>query len=71
MFRDSFGYALGKYLSEHFQKITYIRDIGLGFHPQFVREVRPRIVIQEMAERFLQILPPANPSELAAIKVDR
>lgn len=71
MFRDSFGYALGKYLSEHFQKVTYVSDIGLRFHPQFVRTVRPRIVIQEMAERFFQVVPPANPSELAEIDVDR
>lgn len=70
MFRDSFGYALGKYLSEHFQKITYIRDIPLRFLSQIVLKVRPRIVIQEMGERFLQIVPPANPPELAAIDID-
>ncbi len=71
MFRDSFGYSLATYLSEHFQRITYIRDIELGFHPRFVIEARPRIVIQEMNERFLRMLPPANPPELAAISVDR
>ena len=71
MFRDSFGLAPAKYLSEHFQKITYIRDMGLGFHPRFVQEVRPRIVIQELAERFLLILPPYNPQPLAAISVDQ
>ncbi len=71
MFRDSFGYSLATYLSEHFQRITYIRDMELGFHPRFVFEVRPRIVIQEMNERFLRILPPTNPPELAAISVDR
>lgn len=70
MFRDSFGYALIKNLSEHFQKITYIRDMGLRFHPQFVLQIRPRIVIQEMGERFLQIVPPTNPPELAAIDID-
>lgn len=71
MFRDSFGYALAGFLSEHFRKITFVRDIGLGFHPRIVREVRPKIVIQEMAERFLQVVPPVNPPELAAIEVDR
>ncbi len=70
MFRDSFGYALAEYLSEHFRKLTYIRDMGLGFHPRFVFEVRPRIVIQEMGERFLQIVPPANPPELATIGIE-
>lgn len=71
MFRDSFGYALAGFLSEHFQKITYVRDIGLGFHPQIVLKVRPKIVIQEMAERFLQVVPPANPPELATIGLER
>lgn len=71
MFRDSFGYALAKYLSEHFQKITYIRDIGLRFHPRIVLRVGPKIVIQEMGERFFQVVPPANPPELAAIESDR
>ncbi len=70
MFRDSFGYALAGFLSEHFRKITFVRDIGLQFHPRFVNEVRPRIVIQEMAERFLQVVPPVNPPELAAIDID-
>ncbi len=71
MFRDSFGYALAKNLSEHFQKITYIRDIGLRFHPRIVLEVRPKIVIQEMAERFFQVVSPANPPELATIDTER
>jgi len=71
MFRDSFGYALAKYLSEHFQKITYIRDIQLRFLSQIVLQIRPKIVIQEMGERFFQVVPPANPPELAAIESDR
>jgi hypothetical protein len=71
LFRDSFGYALAAHLADHFQKLTCIRDLGLGFHPRFVREARPRIVIQEMAERFLRILPPENPPELAAIVEER
>jgi hypothetical protein len=71
MFRDSFGYALGEFLSEHFRKITYLRDIGLRFHPRIVREVRPKIVIQEMAERFFQVVAPFNEPELDAIDVDR
>jgi alginate O-acetyltransferase complex protein AlgJ len=70
MFRDSFGYALAGFLSEHFQKITYVRDIGLGFDPDIVLNVRPKIVIQEMAERFFQVLAPFNSAELAAIDVD-
>jgi hypothetical protein len=71
MFRDSFGYALAGFLSEHFKKMTYIRDIGLGFHPRIVLQVRPKIVIQEMAERFFLVLSPVNPPELEAIEVDR
>ncbi len=71
MFRDSFGYAPAGILSEHFQKITYIRDISLMFHPRIVLQVRPKIVIQEMAERFLLVVPPVNPPELAAIDAER
>jgi alginate O-acetyltransferase complex protein AlgJ len=71
MFRDSFGYAPAGYLSEHFLKITYIRDIGLRFHSRIVLQVRPKIVIQEMAERFLLVVPPVNPPELAAIDIGR
>jgi alginate O-acetyltransferase complex protein AlgJ len=71
MFRDSFGYALAKNLSEHFQKITYIRDRGLRFDPRIVLQVRPKIVIHEMAERFLQTVLPVNPAELEALDIDR
>jgi hypothetical protein len=70
MFRDSFGYAPAGILSEHFQKITYVRDIGLGFHSRIVLQVRPKIVIQEMAERFLLVVPPVNPPELAALDME-
>ncbi len=71
LFRDSFGYALAGFLAEHFRKTTCVRDVALGFHPKIVRDVQPKIVIQEMAERFFQVLSPANPVELAAIEVDR
>jgi len=71
LFRDSFGYALAGFLAGHFRKTTCIRDIALGFHPRIVRDVRPKIVIQELAERFLLVVPPVNPEELAAIEVDR
>jgi len=71
MFLDSFGDMLAKNLSEHFQKITYIRDIELRFHSRIVLEVRPKIVIQEMVERLLQVVPPVNPPELDAIDIDR
>jgi hypothetical protein len=51
MFRDSFADALVPYLSESFSRIVYVweRDVD----PRIVEAEHPEIVIQEIAERFL------------------
>ena len=51
-------------------KITYIKDIEPKFLARFVLQLRLEIVIPEMGERFLQIVPPVNPPELEAIAID-
>ena len=51
MFRDSFADALVPYLSESFDRIVYVweRDVD----PRVVEVEHPDIVIQQIAERFL------------------
>lgn len=58
VFRDSFGKALIPFLSEHFRRSLYLHRYGLS--ETAILQERPRIVIQEMAERELQEASPSN-----------
>lgn len=60
MFRDSFADALVPYLSESFSRIVYVWDRDVD--PQVVELERPDLVLQEIAERFLD-RPPLDPED--------
>lgn len=61
MVRDSFAHQLIPYLSETFARIVYIWDWDLHFYPEVIEKERPRVVIDEMAERSLLNPVPVNP----------
>ena len=50
---DSFGLFLHRYLAEHFSKMYCIQDKNLTFYSHFIKERKVKIIIDEMAERFL------------------
>lgn len=57
---DSFGLFLHPFLAEHFKKTYCIQDKDLTFYRHFVKEKKIKIIVEEMAERFLlyKQLPP-------------
>jgi hypothetical protein len=58
-FGDSFGQLLLPFLPESFSRTVYLG--GLTFNPQLVEKERPAIVLQEIAERHLEMsLTPAQ-----------
>jgi alginate O-acetyltransferase complex protein AlgJ len=61
MVRDSFAHQLIPFLSETFARIVYIWDWDLHFYPDVIEKEKPRIVIDEMAERSLLNPLPVNP----------
>jgi len=64
MFLDSFGLELRDFLSEHFSRIVYVRDMTLAFDNGVIIEEKPDLVIEEINERFLLGWAPQNPSSL-------
>lgn len=58
LFRDSFASFLLPYFAEHFSGIALWQ---YTFEPTIVREQRPALVIDEIAERRLMAPPPQNP----------
>jgi hypothetical protein len=62
MVHDSFGEGLKPYISEHFSRVIYIHDWDLNFYPGIIKKEGVKIVIDEMAERFLLEPPPINPA---------
>lgn len=64
MVHDSFYSRLKFFLSEQFSRVLYIWDWGFNFYPEFIRRENPRLVIDEMAERFLMGEIPANPKSI-------
>ncbi len=50
---DSFFNRLRHFLSEHFTRVIYLRDWGLNFYADLIEKEKPKIVIDQMAERFL------------------
>jgi hypothetical protein len=64
MVHDSFYNKLKPYLSESFSRVLYIWDWDMNFYPHIIERENPRLVIDEMAERFLMSRPPVNPGKI-------
>ncbi len=60
MVHDSFYSRLRPFLSEHFSRILYIWDWDMNFYPEVMEKESPKLLIDEMAERFLLEPPPVN-----------
>ena len=60
MVHDSCYHRLRPFLSEKFSKILYIWDWDLNFYPEIIDREKPKLVIDEMAERFLMRNIPAR-----------
>lgn len=67
VFRDSFAHELVPFLSEHFDKTTYLwpypansRDIRY-FDKAFIEKEKPALVIDEFVERYFTEFPPRQP----------
>ncbi|MCP5106484.1 MAG: hypothetical protein GY950_24075 [bacterium] len=58
---DSFYKKLKPYLSASFSRVLYIWDWNMNFYPDIIEREKPKLVIDEMAERFLMNPPPGNP----------
>jgi hypothetical protein len=65
MVHDSFYHQLKRFLSESFSRVLYIWDWNLNFYPEVVKREKPKLVIDEMAERFLMGEIPVNPKCLS------
>lgn len=59
VFRDSFCDALEPFLSDYFQRSTYVWDYAL--HPDIILREKPQVVIMQAAERLLDRLFADNP----------
>jgi hypothetical protein len=64
MVHDSFYKRLKPFLSSQFSRIVYIWDWDLNFYPGIIDKEKPKLVIDEMAERFLMQKIPKNPSNI-------
>ena len=69
MVHDSFYHRLKHFLSESFSRVLYVWDWNLNFYPEVVEREKPRLVIDEMAERFLLGKIPVNPRSLSRKQV--
>jgi alginate O-acetyltransferase complex protein AlgJ len=61
---DSFSEALKPILSVHFKRSRWIFDRSHAFPASWIDRVRPSLVIEEIAERYLEEDPWANPAAL-------
>jgi hypothetical protein len=61
---DSFIINLRPFISLHFSKIRYIWDWEMNIYPDLIRKDRAKIVIEEMAERYLLDRVLTNPEEV-------
>ena len=68
MVHDSFYKRLEPFLSEQFSRVLFIWDWDLNFHPHVIERENPKLVIDEMAERFLMQKIPVNPGNLQEVK---
>jgi hypothetical protein len=53
MVHDSFANRFKSFLSPHFSRSIYLRDWNLNFYQDLIKKEKPKVVIDEMAERFL------------------
>ncbi|NIM15406.1 MAG: hypothetical protein GTO45_25795 [Candidatus Aminicenantes bacterium] len=68
MVHDSFYNRLKPFLSEQFSRVLFIWDWDLNFHPHVIERENPKLVIDEMAERFLMQKIPVNPGSLQEVR---
>ena len=61
MVHDSFYSRLRPFLSEQFSRVLYIWDWNMNFYPEIIEREKPKLVIDEMVERFLMDKIPVNP----------
>jgi alginate O-acetyltransferase complex protein AlgJ len=61
MVHDSFYNRLQPFLSEQFSRVLYIWDWDMNFYPEIIEREKPKLVIDEMAERFFMDKIPVNP----------
>jgi hypothetical protein len=64
MVHDSCYHRLRPFLSEKFPRILYIWDWDFNFYPEIIEREKPKLVIDEMAERFLMGEIPVNPDSV-------
>ncbi|MCP5052805.1 MAG: hypothetical protein GY940_36895, partial [bacterium] len=53
MVHDSFYKRLKPFISQQFSRVVYIWDWDMNFYPAVIDREKPKLVIDEMAERFL------------------
>jgi hypothetical protein len=61
---DSFMAAMQPFFNEHWQRVDYIAT--LEFPCEAIERLRPEIVIQEIAQRYIVMEKPINPPQLQA-----
>jgi hypothetical protein len=52
VYHDSMVYVMMPYLSEHFETVVYIRDLGVNL--ESVKDYHPDVIIHECLERMLE-----------------
>jgi hypothetical protein len=65
MVHDSCYHRLRPFLSEKFSRVLYIWDWDFNFYPEIIEGEKPKLVIDEMAERFLMGEIPVNPDSVS------
>ncbi len=60
MIHDSCFTRLRPFLAESFSRVCYVWDWGRGFFPRVFDEEKPKLVLDQMAERFLMDRFPIN-----------
>jgi len=61
---DSFGDTLKLFLAPHFRECDWLLDRGHPFPAGMIERVRPRVVIDQITERYLEAPPWDNPRQL-------
>jgi hypothetical protein len=64
MVHDSCYHRLRPFLSEKFSRILYLWDWNFNFYPEIIEREKSKLVIDEMAERFLMGDIPVNPGSV-------
>jgi hypothetical protein len=66
---DSFFNAIEPYFNTHWSRVHYVHTAD--FPVEVITAERPRVVVQEIVERQLMALVPANPPEVERVLIDR